>query len=121
MNLGLWVNGVPGTVLTREGEPVEQVVYLAEGCVAVHVSGVQIAECGPGNFVGEMSVVGDTRASATTTISEASRLWRIKREKLSILQDTDPELASALDIGIARDMRHKIIASNKELSGNAPA
>ncbi|WP_300037923.1 cyclic nucleotide-binding domain-containing protein [uncultured Roseobacter sp.] len=117
LNLGRWVDGAPGTVLTTEGDPVPYVVYLVTGRVDILCSDVLVGTCGPGNFVGEMSILAEEPASATAIVAEPSHYWIISSEKLRVLQDTDPQVSGALDVGIARDLRRKIIAANAERSG----
>ncbi len=119
LNLGTWEDGGAGMVLTTEGDPVSHVVYLISGEVEILVSDVVVATCGAGNFVGEMSIVGNAPASATATVSRPARFWRIETGKLQVLQETDPEIAGALDVGIAKDLRNKIISLNTSRSGES--
>lgn len=112
LNLGLWVDGAPGTELTREGEPVAHLVFLQSGRVTINVDDHQVGSCGPGNFVGEMSLLGDTPASATAVVSEPSHYWMISTDRVRSLRTTHPELAAAIKMGIAHDMKTKIIAIN---------
>ena len=121
LNLGRWTEGAPGTVLTTEGDPVPNVVYLVSGRVDILCSDVLVGTCGPGNFVGEMSILAEEPASATAVVAETARYWLISSDKLRVLQDTDPQVSGALDVGIARDLRRKIIAANTERSGTIDA
>jgi CRP-like cAMP-binding protein len=56
---------VPGTVLTREGRPGSQFVILLEGAVAVSACNRVIATRGPGDFLGEISLLGACVRTAT--------------------------------------------------------
>lgn len=112
LNRGIWVDGTPGTVLTTQHQPVTHIAYLVEGEVDILVDGQKVGCCLPGNFVGEMSVLGNRPASATAIVSAASRYWLIPARDLVDLQENDPDTAAAFHSGIARDLRNKIISSN---------
>ncbi|MDF1727685.1 MAG: cyclic nucleotide-binding domain-containing protein [Sulfitobacter sp.] len=117
LNLGLWLDGVPGTVLTTEGEPVQHLVYLATGMVQIEAGGQTVGACVPGNFVGEMSVLESGPASATATVSKPSRYWLIPADKLRRLHRKRPTIAAALELGIARDLKTKILNANARHRG----
>ncbi|MEE4187963.1 MAG: cyclic nucleotide-binding domain-containing protein [Roseobacter sp.] len=119
LDMGVWVDGPKGAILTTEEQPVEMLVYLVAGRVDVFLGGKCVVSCGPGNFVGEMSVLNHTPASATAIIAEPSRYWMIPSHRLRDLQTSDPELAGAFQNGIARDLRNKIMSHNKALSTSA--
>ena len=61
-----------GQVLVREGARNRQFVLLQEGTLRVTRDGEQVATLGAGDFVGELSLLGDGTATATvTTVTEA--------------------------------------------------
>ena len=113
LNMGLWVDAPPGVVLATENQPVDHIAYLVAGEVDIIVGGQKVGLCRAGNFVGEMSVLGDTPASATAIVASPSRYWLIAADKLRKLRTAEPELSAAFQAGIARDLRNKIIAGNK--------
>lgn len=115
LNLGFWMDGAPGTQLTTEGTPVEHVAYIAKGSVDIIHNEVKVGVCGPGNFIGEMSVLGHTSASATAIVADDARYWLIPAEKLRGLQDHAPELAGAFQAGIAQDLSTKVRSGNTAL------
>lgn len=115
LNLGIWVDGAPGTTLTTEGKPVDQVAYVSEGAVDIFHSDVKVGSCGPGNFIGEMSVLGHSSASATAIVAEPARYWLIPAEELRRLSDRAPELAGAFQAGIAKDLSSKVVSGNAAL------
>src|SRR5262245_3548580 len=55
----------PGSVLTREGQPGAQFMILLEGTVAVSACDRVIAMRGPGDFLGEISLLGARMQTAT--------------------------------------------------------
>jgi CRP-like cAMP-binding protein len=61
-----------GQVLVREGARNRQFVLVQEGTLQVVKHGQPVAELGAGDFVGEVSLLGDGTATATvTTVSDA--------------------------------------------------
>ena len=56
-----------GDVLVVQGARNRQFFVLEEGTVSVTRDGRQVAELGAGDFVGEVSLLGDGRANATVT------------------------------------------------------
>ena len=60
-----------GRVLVREGARNRQFVLIEKGTVRVTRGGEQVADLGAGEFVGELSLLGDGTANATvTTLTE---------------------------------------------------
>ena len=56
-----------GEVLVREGARNRQFVLVEQGTVQVTRDGQDIAQLGAGEFVGELSLLGDGTATATVT------------------------------------------------------
>ena len=56
-----------GEVLVRQGARNRQFVLVEQGTVQVVRDGREIAQLGAGEFVGELSLLGDGRATATVT------------------------------------------------------
>lgn len=113
LNLGVWADGAAGTILTTQGEPVNNLVYLIAGAVDIEFDNAKVGSCFPGNYIGEMSVLEGGQASATATVSEPSRYWMVSAKQLRKLHQNQPKIAAAFEVGIARDLRAKIIKANE--------
>lgn len=120
LNLGVWADGSEGTRLTTQGKPVENLVYLVSGEVDIRFDGATVGACMPGNYIGEMSVLNAGPASATAIVSEPSRYWMISGPQLRKLHSEAPNIAAAFELGIARDLRHKIMAANESYVSAEP-
>jgi hypothetical protein len=118
LNMGVWADGAPGTVLTTQGKPVKHLVYLLAGAVDIEFDAAKVGACLPGNYIGEMSVLEGGDASATATVSTPSRYWLISADQLRLLHKKEPSIAAAFEVGIARDLRSKIINVNKGQAKN---
>ncbi len=112
LDRGRWEDLPPGTVLTRQGACPDFLTYLARGDVTVEVGGRAIRTVSGGHFIGEMSLMGDDMASATTVVSSPARAWRIERPKLLRLRETNHAAMGVVEAGIARDMRAKLMFQN---------
>lgn len=82
-----------GTVLIREGEPIDALYLVLEGSLSVSakaMNGEEIARLSSGEIVGEMSFVDSRPPSATVKTLEDCVLWMIPRNQLrtKLLQDT---------------------------------
>lgn len=72
-----------GTVLIREGEPVESLFFLLDGQLSVTISGgVQLATLQSGEILGEISFVDSRPPLATVTAVQNSYVLRIARDVL---------------------------------------
>lgn len=112
LDLGHWWDVVPGTVLTVQGERPLHLTYIAAGRVAIYVDQQPVAFCGPGHYIGEMSVLDREAASATVRVEESARLWQLPTDALDRLNERKPAVAAVVEAGIARDMRSKLMDLN---------
>jgi phosphoserine phosphatase RsbU/P len=89
----------PGEVLFREGEPGESLFAILEGQVDVLI-GIDtpderlLSRLGPGEFLGEMSLLipGRTR-TASARVSASTRMWKMTRADFDALMIRQPRLA----------------------------
>ena len=93
------VNLDTGQVLFREGEPGESLFIILEGQLQVlQAIGTpderQLAVFGPGEFIGEMSLLIPGRArTASVRAAQASRLWMMTHADFDSLLIRQPKLA----------------------------
>src|SRR5262245_62047748 len=84
-----------GSVLIREGEPIESVFFLLDGELAVTISGgVPLATLQSGEMLGEISFVDARPPLATVTATANSSVLRIPRDALRRQIDTDDGFAA---------------------------
>ncbi|HZG47155.1 MAG TPA: cyclic nucleotide-binding domain-containing protein [Allosphingosinicella sp.] len=80
---GYWLNGRPGEVLLREGEPVTQFCYLAEGEARVQMAGRPIGFCRGGDVIGGLGFFSGEAAGATVILATPARFWCAPAERLT--------------------------------------
>ena len=63
--------------------------------------GNQIRELGPGDYFGEVAILGDGRRSATVTTTTQSQLLVLFGTEFRRLQEDQPEIAARLEAAMA--------------------
>jgi hypothetical protein len=103
----------PEAVLTREGEAVTKLVYLADGIVKIEHGGRVVAICGPGDYVGELSFLSGNPASATATVVKPVRALTFDQDKLSKAIQADGALRRTLESALNKNLAGKLMRSNE--------
>jgi hypothetical protein len=120
---GVWISGKAGDTLTREGEPVDHLYYLAEGGAQVLCRGVEVGQCGAGDLIGELTVLSGETATATVILTRPSRFWCAPAEDLRPYVEHHEDIRRAIEHGFATVLKAKLRASNRTIAeaGGAPA
>lgn len=87
----------PGYKLTHEGASGYAFFVLHAGAADVVVGGNVVRKLGPGDFFGELSMLGDGRQTATVTITTPSTVWTMFGTRFRELQQQHPEIAAAIE------------------------
>ena len=95
----------PGAVLAAEGTDGDQFFIVVTGSVTVTSGGADIATCGPGDGVGEMSLLDGGPRTATITATERTVLLTLDRLTFRSLLLDAPEVAVALLAELSRRLR----------------
>ena len=109
---GFWVDGDAETELTREGEKVEYLVYLANGEASVQVGDELVGTCNDDSYIGEMTCLSGEPATGTVTLTQPSRYFLISSEVLRDLCAKSTDIRIAVESSFAGDVRKKLIRSN---------
>jgi len=120
---GMWLAGKEGDVLTREGEPVDHLYFLAEGEARVMAMGRQVGTCRAGDLIGELTVLSGETASATVILNGPARFWCAAADDLKPYVETHEDIRRAIEHGFATALKAKLRASNRtiaEAGGVAP-
>ena len=110
---GLWIDGREGDVLIREGEPAAQLYFLASGAGDVHSHGNLVGRVVPGQLVGEATVLGESAAIATITLTQPSRFWCAQGRNLNAYLAANPDARHALEHSFTVSLRQKLDAMNR--------
>ncbi|MEO8882726.1 MAG: cyclic nucleotide-binding domain-containing protein [Devosia sp.] len=111
----------PGDTLTQQGQPVTQLMYLADGIVKIEQEGRIVAICGPGDYIGELSFLTGSPATATAEVVKPARVLAFDQTRLRASIDADPALRRALESALNRNLAGKLVRSNAPKSDAADA
>jgi CRP-like cAMP-binding protein len=116
LDQGFWLTGKPGEVLIEQGRPVSHLFYVASGAARVTSEGREVGVCLPGDLIGEVTVLSGEQASATVTVSEASRLWCAPAKSLRLYLDAHHDVRHAVEQSFAQALRHKLQEMNRQMA-----
>ncbi len=104
-----------GTVLFREGEPGKEMFVVQQGRVNVtkNVGDVEkiLSSMGPGEFLGEMSILNNKPRSATATCAEDSKLLVIDAKTFEAMIRGNAEIA----IRMIKKLADRLAEANEQI------
>jgi CRP/FNR family cyclic AMP-dependent transcriptional regulator len=89
-----------GTELVRQGEFAYEFFVIEEGSAEVLRDGKQIAELGPGDFLGEMGIVGKVVRNATVVTTSQSKVIVMTAQAFRSLARSSPDVASRISAAV---------------------
>ena len=101
-----------GDILLEEKMPATEIFILLSGKVSIVLNlkqdPLEVIEFGPGNCIGEASVIGIQDHSASAVVMEEATLLVLSRQFLMNLFDTDKALFALLILNIARELARRL-------------
>ena len=70
----------PGDVLTRQGDPGDDLYVIVDGVLVVSVDGTDVVELGPGSVLGEHAVLHGGRRTGTVTAATSAKVAIVSAE-----------------------------------------
>ncbi len=119
LDTGLWMTAEPGTVLTRQGQPVDDLCYLASGKAEVIVDGKTIATTTTGAVIGEVTYRTGAPATATVQVCEPMQLLRFNADKLRAFVHKNEDIGAILEQNLANHLRSKLVSMSATASRDA--
>jgi CRP-like cAMP-binding protein len=86
-----------GVRLASEGASGYSFYVLVEGSAVVTAEDETVATYGPGDFFGEIAILGDGRRTATVTTTSPARLLVLFGTEFRGMQQSQPEIAGRLE------------------------
>jgi CRP/FNR family cyclic AMP-dependent transcriptional regulator len=99
-----------GRVIVREGEWAYEFFAIEEGTAEVRRGEQLLAELGPGDFFGEMGLVGDTRRNANVIASSPLKVVVMTAQAFRQTARELPEVAAKIRAAIEERGRHLEVA-----------
>lgn len=116
LRTGRFESAEPGRALAEEGKPVEHFAILLAGHGLILKGGVEVASLGAGSMVGEMTYATGIPATATVIVDKPSRLFMIEARSLREFLARHSDIALAMELSSASDMRLKLTKTTQSLS-----
>ncbi len=113
-----WRDADEGEVLMTQGQKAPPLIYIASGAAGIESDGKLVGVCGPGDFLGEMSLITGENASATVRVTNPVRIASFDLDALDRLKSAMPELARAFDHALNSGLAAKILRMNKAAAPN---
>ena len=104
-NLFTEVEVPANTVLAKQGSTGHEFFLILTGSAAVDRDGHRLAEVGPGNFQGEISLLDGGPRTATVTASTAMTILVASHQEFNSLLDRAPTLARQMLPALAHRVR----------------
>jgi CRP/FNR family transcriptional regulator, cyclic AMP receptor protein len=101
--VAVWVNEMSvseGKHLVDEGDYSNELFVIQDGTAEVLRDGDKIAELGPGDFFGEMGVLGKAQRNATVVATSPMRLLTLSTWDVKRLRSSAPELLDQINEAI---------------------
>lgn len=113
------LEGKVGDVLLQEGTPATEILIILRGRVTVVLNlqknPLELREFGPGDCVGEASVIGIQNHSASVVVMQDATLVVLSRKILMELFEKDKGVFSLLILNIARELARRLHYTNDVL------
>jgi CRP/FNR family cyclic AMP-dependent transcriptional regulator len=82
----------PGKVLAKDGAPGHEFFVILEGSVDISKGDKKLATLGPGDFFGEMAMLGRVPRTATATAATTARLLVVGHREFTSLLASQPAI-----------------------------
>jgi CRP/FNR family transcriptional regulator, cyclic AMP receptor protein len=89
-----------GTELVRQGDFAYEFFVIEEGTAEVKRDGARVAELGPGDFLGEMGIVGKVVRNATVVTTAPARVVVMTEQALRSMARTNPGVADRITAAV---------------------
>lgn len=94
-----------GSALTKQGRHGQEAFVIVDGKARVEVGGKVIAEVGPGDFIGELSLIDGKPRTATVIAETPMTLMAVRRRDFRSLRETVPGLQEKLLVSLCERLR----------------
>ena len=94
-----------GAILTKQGQHGLEAFVIVDGRARVEVAGKAVAELGPGDFIGELSLIDGQPRTATVIAQTPMTLLVVRRRDFKSLRDTVPGLQDKLLVTLCERLR----------------
>jgi CRP-like cAMP-binding protein len=109
MAQAIWRDEPAKTRLTTQGQPVQALSYILSGDIGIFDREVQVGRLGPGDFLGEMTWLDGSGATASAIALSPVRLARFDRATMQQVFMRNEVLRFVLQASISRNLTRKVL------------
>ena len=109
MRIGKWLEAKQGQLLATEQQPIDSVMLIYNGLVAVETKGKEVAKLKDGNFIGEVTFMTGGAATATVRALQPTRYIAWPKEAIKQLLHRNPSMRFAMQALLSTDLSKKLI------------
>ena len=106
-----------GEVIFDQGEEGQAIYLLFDGRIQIRRDGKDVAEIGPGSFLGELALLEGTPRAAQAVAATDCRAGVLFRADFDTLLATDARIASRISLQLARYLGSLIIRTRNQGQG----
>lgn len=118
LDISLAIEGETGVQLTQQGEPIQHLIYLVEGEARVFSGGIEVAQVGPGNYIGDVTYLMGEPATASVELATPARYLSFEAENLRRFLDKNAAVRRQLEESAADNLRKKLTATTQQAASN---
>ena len=108
-----------GELIIEEGTPASEIYIIISGKVSIILDmksdPFELAEFGPGDCIGEASVIGVQNHSASARVKEDAELFVLSRSMLMSIYEKDKDVFAMLILNIARELARRLYKTDHVL------
>lgn len=109
MRVGQWLNAKQGETLATEKQPINAIMLIYNGLVAVETNGQEVAKLKDGNFIGEVSFITGGEATATVRALIPTRYIAWPKDEITKLLNRNPTMRFAMQSMLSTDLSKKLM------------
>lgn len=111
LSIGRWGAAEAGERLIDQGVELDRILVIFSGVTEVVVGGACVAELKPGQLVGEMAFLTESKTCAAVVAKEKTRYLALPAKALRALFASHPELRAGMQMLIGSDLVAKLKAA----------
>lgn len=107
-----------GTEIFAQGDAPDRMLLVLSGRASVTVDGRIVGRVGPGESLGEVSLLSATPRSATVVADDDMEVGILTKERLDALVRARPDIGSVVYRNLARGLGDKLRRADREVTSN---
>ncbi|MBI3128933.1 MAG: cyclic nucleotide-binding domain-containing protein [Candidatus Tectomicrobia bacterium] len=121
IRLAEWRNGGPGELLAVQNQPVNHLIMIYNGEVAIVKEDHEVVHLRDGTMIGEMSFLRGGNATATVRVVRPTRYVAWPQEDLRKLLRRNPTMDVAMQSVLSADLINKLTSETAAVAASAGA